>query len=71
MSIDPARKSFSKRHGHRPQPKEISVWEGAPENLRHFVLETAREMGYGRSAFRDLICSVLHVRPDPSNWDGW
>jgi hypothetical protein len=68
MSIDPPRKSFSKRHGHRSQPKEITVWEGAPENLRHFVLETACEMGYGPSAIRALICSVLHVRPDPNNW---
>jgi hypothetical protein len=25
-------------------------------------------MGYGPSAILDLICSVLHVRPDPNNW---
>jgi hypothetical protein len=68
MRIDPPRKPFSKRHGYRTQPKQITVWEGAPENLRHFVLETAREMGYGPSAIRNLICSILHVRPDPNNW---
>jgi AbiJ N-terminal domain 4 len=68
MGIGSTRKPFSKRHGYSSQSKQITVWEGAPENLRHFVLETAGEMGYGPSAIRNLICSVLHVRPDPSNW---
>jgi hypothetical protein len=68
MGIDSPKKPFSKRHGYRSQPKEITVREDAPENLRHFVLETAGEMGYGPSAIRSLSCSVLHVRPDPSNW---
>ena len=68
MGIDSPKKPFSKRHGYRSQPKEITVREDAPENLRHFVLETASEMGYEPSAIRNLICSVLHVRPDPSNW---
>jgi hypothetical protein len=68
MSINSPRKPFSKRHGYRSQPKEITVWEDAPENLRHFVLETARAMGYEPSAIRDVICSVLHVRPNPNNW---
>jgi hypothetical protein len=62
------RKPFSKRLGYRSQPKEITVWEDAPENLRHFVLDMAGHMGHGPSAIRYLICSVLHVRPDPSNW---
>jgi AbiJ N-terminal domain 4 len=68
MGIDSPKKPFSKRHGYRSQPKEVTVWEDAPENLRHFVLETAGEMGYGPSAIRNVICSVLHVRPDPNNW---
>jgi hypothetical protein len=68
MGTDSPKKPFSKRHGYRSQPKEITVREAAPENLRHFILETAGEMGYGPSAIRSLICSVLHVRPDPGNW---
>ena len=68
MGSDSPRKPFSKRHGYRSQPKQISIWEGAPENLRHFVLETAREIGYEPSTIRNLICSILHVRPDPNNW---
>src|ERR1035438_7699411 len=84
MAIDSPKKSFSKRYGYRSQPKEITVWEDAPESLRHFVLDTAVEMapeslrhfvldtavemGYGPHALRDAICSVIHTRPDPGNW---
>lgn len=68
MALDSPKKPFSKRYGYRSQPKEISIWEDAPESLRHFVLDTAVEMGYGPYPLREAICSVLHVRPDPSNW---
>jgi hypothetical protein len=68
MAIDYSKKPFSKRHGYRSMPKEITVREAAPESLRNFVLEKAREMGLGPSEIRSLICSVVHVRPDPNNW---
>jgi hypothetical protein len=76
MAIDSPKKPFSKRYGPRSQPKEITVWEDAPESLRHFVLETAVEMGYEPylHLLRDAICSVLRVRPGnrsayPDVWD--
>jgi hypothetical protein len=59
------KKPFSKRFGYRSQPKEITVWEDAPESLRHFVLNTARELGYRPHGLRETICVILHVRPDP------
>jgi hypothetical protein len=68
MAIDSPKKPFSKRYGYKAQPKEIAVWEDAPESLRHFVLDTAVEMGYGPHSLRDAVCSVLHTRPDPGNW---
>lgn len=68
MALDSPKRPFSKRYGYRSQSKEISVWEDPPENLRHFVLDTAVEMGYGPYPLREAICSVLNVRPDPSNW---
>jgi hypothetical protein len=68
MTFDKPKQPFSKRYGYRSQPKQITVWEAAPEALRHFVLDTAVELGYGPSPLRDAICGVLHVRPDPSNW---
>src|SRR5258708_883056 len=52
MAIDSPKKPFSKRYGYR-SPKEITVWEDAPESLRHFVLDTAVELGFGPYPLRD------------------
>ena len=68
MAIDSPKKPFSKRYGYKSPSKDITVWQDAPENLRHFVLDKALEMGYRPYSLRDAICSVLHVRPDPGNW---
>jgi len=65
------RKPFSKRRGYAGQPREITVREDAPEALRHFVLDTAIQMGLGPQALRDIACSLLHVRPDPFNWSAY
>src|SRR5262245_60330604 len=65
---DKPSKPFSKRHGYSGQPREISIREDAPENLRHFVLETASELGVGTHTMRSEMCSMLHLRPDPNNW---
>ena len=61
-----ASESFSKRHRYRP-PAEITVREDAPESLRSTVLETARDLEWGPSALRDVVCKVLRVRPYPGN----
>src|SRR5579862_2585690 len=58
---------FSKRNRFTT-PKEITVWEDAPESLRYFVLDAARQLGYGPPALRTIVCRVLRTRPDPSNW---
>lgn len=68
MALDSPKKSFSKRHGYRSAPKEITVWEDAPESLRHFVLEYLTNTEYEPSKIGEMICSILHVRPDPGNW---
>lgn len=59
---------FSKRHGFRVSPKEITVREDAPNSLRYFVLQTAVDLGWRPSFLRDILCRVLRVRPDRSNW---
>ena len=69
--IKKPRKPFSRRHGYSGQPREITIREDAPENLRHFVLDTAVELGLGPYALRDDACAVLHVRPDPGNWSAY
>ena len=59
---------FSKRHGFRGDPKEITVREDAPEPLRYFVVQTAIDSGLSPSFLRRLLCRVLRTTPDPSNW---
>jgi hypothetical protein len=36
---------FSRRQGYAGRAQEITIWEDAPESLRYFVLEAAREGG--------------------------
>lgn len=60
--------SFSKRNQFAGAAKEITIREDAPEGLRFAVLETARELEWGPSAIRNVVCKVLRVRPDPGNW---
>lgn len=71
MALDSPKKPFSKRFGYHSPPKDIAVWEDAPESLRHFVLDTAVEMDFGPHALRDAICSVLRVRPNEYNWSAY
>ena len=59
---------FSKRNQYAGTAKEIAIREDAPENLRFTVLETARQIGWGPSALRLIVCQVLRVRPDSNNW---
>jgi hypothetical protein len=60
--------TFSKRHGYTSRPKEISIWEDAPQNLRYIVLEAASECGLSPSTLRAIICKVLRTPPDSNNW---
>lgn len=62
--------SFSKRNQCNVA-KEITIREAAPENLRYFILETVREMGFTPAMLRANLCSVLRVRPDPNNWSDY
>src|ERR1019366_9627441 len=58
---------FSKRHGYRA-PKEITIREDAPQSLRFFVLETAKNLNWGPAMVRPIVCRVLRVTPDANNW---
>ena len=63
-----AEEPFSKRHKYRGPAPEITIREDAPESLRVMVLETSRELEFGPSALRDVLCRILRVRPDSGNW---
>jgi hypothetical protein len=60
---------FSKRQGYAGQPKEITVREEAPANLRAFILQTVkRQLGFSWSALRQVLCQVLLEAPNKYNW---
>ena len=59
--------SFSRRHGYRAR-REITVREGAPEEVRAGLVQILRDMGLTYHQMRDIICPVLRVFPDPNNW---
>lgn len=58
---------FSARHNF-VEPKEISIWESAPDGLRFVVIETARQLGIAPSELRAVLCFVLRAMPDRGNW---
>ncbi|MYE43259.1 MAG: hypothetical protein F4X79_04425 [Acidobacteria bacterium] len=62
---------FSDRQGYRPLATQIIVREDAPAELRAAIPLLAEEAGLKPSAMRRVICRVLLVRPDPSNWSDY
>ena len=62
------RSSFSDRHGYHGDEREITVREGAPEEIRAGVLMLGYAAGMGPGTLRGAICEVLLKRPDPGNW---
>jgi len=59
---------FSDRHGYRGADQEVSVHEDAPEGLRFAIPLIAQGIGMSPSEMRRIVCQVLLIRPDPSNW---
>ncbi|MCY4634639.1 MAG: hypothetical protein OXG04_09075 [Acidobacteria bacterium] len=62
------RAPFSRRHRYAGPAKEITIREDAPEGLRVTVLDTSIALGWSPTRLRSIICPVLRVRPDSSNW---
>lgn len=60
--------NFSDRFGYRAPEAEISVSEDAPGPVRDAVLMLGYDCGFGPSAMRDIVCSVMLRRPDQDNW---
>ena len=58
---------FSKRN-RLGSATEITIREDAPESLRYFALDTARQLEYAPSTLRTILCRVLRTRPDQGNW---
>ena len=62
---------FSYRHGYRGTEQEIAVREDAPEGLRFAIPLIAQDAGMTPTAMRRIICAILLIRPDPSNWSDY
>ena len=60
--------NFSKRNRYGGPPKEITICEDAPENLRYVVLQTGIDLGWAPSSLRTIFCRVLRVPPNGGNW---
>jgi hypothetical protein len=63
---------FSRRHGFS-RAKDITIWEGAPENLRHFVVRTAIDLGWRPSRLLEVLyrCSAYHRTRDSEGLRQW
>lgn len=62
---------FSKRLGFEPPQAEITVTRDAPHDLRGVVVDIAYEAGLGPHRLRSIVCQMLRVREDPSNWSAF
>lgn len=63
--------TFSERHGFAQPETEITVREDAPYEMRGVVIDIAYEAGLTPHSIRSLICRLLRVREDPSNWSAF
>lgn len=63
--------TFSDRHGYRVADAEITVREDAPEALRYAIPLIAQGVSMTPTAMRRILCQVLLVPPDPSNWSDY
>jgi hypothetical protein len=62
---------FSKRFGHAAPDAEITIREGAPEEMRYVVLDIAIENGLSPSELRSIVCRLLRKQPDSNNWSDY
>lgn len=63
--------TFSDRHRYKGADAEITVREDAPEGLRYAIPLIAQTVGMTPTAMRRIVCQVLLVPPDPSNWSNY
>lgn len=59
---------FSNRHGFHPADAEITIRDDAPQELRSVLVDIAYECALRSVHLRRLVCNVLRVAADPSNW---
>ena len=60
--------TFSKRHNFSTAAPPITVREDAPDGLRYAVIQNAYDCGPNYSEIRIVVCRILYIAPDGSNW---
>ncbi|WP_193227893.1 AbiJ-NTD4 domain-containing protein [Aureimonas psammosilenae] len=59
---------FSERHGYEAPERPIVYREDASGNLREMLVELAEKHGLSPHTIRSILCGLLFVAPDASNW---
>lgn len=59
---------FSRRHAYSESEAEITIRHNAPDEMCSVVVEIAYESGLKPNHMRQIVCRVLRVAPDSSNW---
>ncbi len=60
---------FSRRFGHGPEERDITIREDAPDEVRGAILKIAEgELGLRPGRLRSILCTVLLKLPDSGNW---
>jgi hypothetical protein len=69
-TIKPEKKArFSTRHGFLRKDEEPLIYHDAPEQVRVGLLSIVHDdLKRSPSQLRDLVCGVLRVRPNSTNW---
>lgn len=62
---------FSQRLGFRSVPQPITVREDAPLALRQAIVVLGETLGLRPHGARSVVCSILLVLPDNSNWSAY
>lgn len=62
---------FSERFGFTDSDPEITIREDAPEDMRFAVAQLAVDLGLGPDDLRTIVCRVLLVAPDMTNWSAY
>lgn len=63
---------FSRRFGHGPNEREITIREDAPDEVRGAILQIAKaEIKLTPEDLRDILCTVLRQLPNQSNWSSY
>lgn len=59
---------FSKRLGYTGSEADITIREDAPAFLRYWISGWAGNAGLSAHEMREIVCEILRVVPDGSNW---